>query len=511
MRFGRRRLPILVAVVIALIAVPALAAVPLTRVSTDPYTNAASQHRTEVEPDTFSFGSTIISAFQVGRVFGGGSANIGWARSADSGATWTNGFLPGTTTVASPPGSFSAISDPAVAFDARHNVWLISSLGIRSNGTNQVVTSRSTNGGLTWSNPVATSTTGNPDKNWIACDNTTSSPFYGNCYTEWDNTADGNRIKLQTSSNGGLSWGPARNSGDNATGLGGQPVVRPNGTVLVPMNNANQSQIRSFRSIDGGASWRATVLVSSISRHTVAGGLRTSPLPSAEIDAAGTAYVVWQDCRFRSGCTSNDIVHEQVDQRDHLGAGHPGADRRHLQHRGPLHPRHRGGPLHLGRQHPHRPDLLLLSNRGLHLDHLPAERRLHLLDQRRHQLEHSDQRDRPDGAVLVGQHLPGPHGRRLHLHLGASRRTGLADHRGRHRAHRGTVQRGHERAHRGTANQRWDSKGLDRRRGRRRTDPGRQASTRRHPPLATDARPRELSASRCRSRWPARRARPTGP
>jgi hypothetical protein len=209
--------------------------------------------------------------------------------------------------VATPAGPYSAISDPAVAYDRRHNVWLISSLGIRSNGTNQVVTSRSTNG-VAWSNPVATSTTGNPDKNWIACDNTTTSPFYGNCYTEWDNTADGNRIKMQTSSNGGLSWGPARNSGDNATGLGGQPLVRPNGTVLVPMDNANQSQIRSFRSVDGGASWRATVLVSNISRHTVAGGLRTSPLPSAEMDAAGTAYVVWQDCRFRSGCAANDIV-----------------------------------------------------------------------------------------------------------------------------------------------------------------------------------------------------------
>jgi hypothetical protein len=308
MRFGHRGLPILVALVVVLVAVPALAAVALTRVSTDPYTNAASQHRTEVEPDTFSFGSTIVSAFQVGRVFGGGAANIGWARSDNGGATWTNGFLPGTTTLASPAGPFSAISDPAVAFDARHGVWLISSLGIRSNGTNQVVTSRSTNGGLTWSNPVATSTTGNPDKNWIACDNTASSPFYGRCYTEWDNTADGNRIKMQTSSDGGLSWRPARNTGDNATGLGGQPVVRPNGTVLVPMDNANQSQIRSFRSVDGGASWRATVLVSSVSRHTVAGGLRTSPLPSAEMDAAGTAYVVWQDCRFRSGCAANDIV-----------------------------------------------------------------------------------------------------------------------------------------------------------------------------------------------------------
>jgi hypothetical protein len=84
-------------------------------------------------------------------------------------------------------------------------------------------------------------------------------------------------------------------------------VVRPNGTVLVPFQSSS-GQIRSFRSIDGGASWRATVLVSTIQSHTVAGGLRTSPLPSAEVDSAGTVYVVWQDCRFRTGCAANDIV-----------------------------------------------------------------------------------------------------------------------------------------------------------------------------------------------------------
>jgi hypothetical protein len=148
MRLARLALPLLTALVLAVTAPPGLAAVPLTQVSDDPYTNAASQHRTEVEPDTFSFGNTIVSAFQVGRIFGGGAANIGFAVSTNGGATWSNGFLPGTTTVATPAGPFSAISDPAVAFDARHNVWLISSLGIRSNGTNQVLTSRSTNGGL---------------------------------------------------------------------------------------------------------------------------------------------------------------------------------------------------------------------------------------------------------------------------------------------------------------------------------------------------------------------------
>src|SRR2546427_6113491 len=86
----------------------------LVRLSTDPYGNSSSQHRTEVEPDTFAFGRTIVSAFQVGRIFGGGAANIGFATSTDSGATWTGGFLPGITTVAGR--RLAAVHDPSVAF-----------------------------------------------------------------------------------------------------------------------------------------------------------------------------------------------------------------------------------------------------------------------------------------------------------------------------------------------------------------------------------------------------------
>src|SRR5947208_4605077 len=72
--------------------------IPLTRLSTDTFTNASSQHATEVEPDTFAFGSTIVSAFQVGRIFSGGGADIGFATSTDGGTTWTGGLLPGITT-----------------------------------------------------------------------------------------------------------------------------------------------------------------------------------------------------------------------------------------------------------------------------------------------------------------------------------------------------------------------------------------------------------------------------
>jgi hypothetical protein len=289
--------------VVLFTATTAYANVALTQVSNDPYTDAQAQHQTEVEPDTFQFGNTIVSAFQVGRVSGGGSSNIGWATSTNGGATWTNGFLPGITTNAG--GTYLQASDASVAFDAQDNVWLISTLAINGNQVD-VLTSRSTNGGTTWGNPIVTAT-GSLDKNWIVCDNTSTSPFFGNCYTQYDITS-GNQIRMRTSTNGGLTWGPALASSSGATGLGGQPVVRPNGTVLVPYRATNAAQIRSFRSIDGGASWRATVLVSTISHHTVAGSLRESPLPSAEIDSAGTAYVVWADCRFRTSCTRNDIV-----------------------------------------------------------------------------------------------------------------------------------------------------------------------------------------------------------
>src|SRR2546429_6201553 len=66
------------------------------QISSDLYANKTSQHQTEIEPDTLSYGSTIVTAFQVGRFGDGGSSNIGWATSTDGGNTWKSGFLPGT-------------------------------------------------------------------------------------------------------------------------------------------------------------------------------------------------------------------------------------------------------------------------------------------------------------------------------------------------------------------------------------------------------------------------------
>lgn len=298
-----------VALLVALQAPLGAFASTLVQLSVDPYTNTTSQHRTQVEPDTYAFGSTIVAAIQTGRFFDGGASNIAWATSQDGGATWQHGYLPGTTVYATPAGPFARISDPSVAYDPKHNVWLIAALPLNASVTGiGVSVNRSTDGGLTWTNPVMVASQNNTDKDWIACDTTASSPFYGNCYVEWDLPGRGNLVQMSTSTDGGQTWSTPQSSANNATVIGGQPLVQPNGTVVVPIDNAFEGSVIAFRSTNGGATWSSTTQVASISSRADPGGIRSGPLPTAEIDASGKIYVVWEDCRFESGCSANDLV-----------------------------------------------------------------------------------------------------------------------------------------------------------------------------------------------------------
>jgi hypothetical protein len=319
-RAGRLACAAAVAATAALLAIAgaASAAVPLTQVSADPFTNPTSQHATEVEPDTFAHHGTVVATFQVGRFFNGGATDIGAVRSGDGGTTWdAPAFLPGQTFSADAPfgdpaSPFERTSDPTVAYDAAHDVWMISSIPILPNTVVPTVfISRSTDDGRTWGRPISipppASNSVNLDKNWTVCDNHPASPFFGHCYTELDNFGDGDRELMSTSTDGGLTWSPPIENAGHDKGPGGQPVVQPNGTVIVPYEALN-GKIEAFRSTNGGASWTKAVTVAGIRFHGVAGNLRTSPLPSAEIAADGTVFVAWEDCRFRRRCSSNDIV-----------------------------------------------------------------------------------------------------------------------------------------------------------------------------------------------------------
>jgi hypothetical protein len=299
---------------VAIGAVPVLANLALTKISSDPFTNSTSQHATQVEPDTFSSGNTIVSAFQSGRFSDGGGSDIGFATSTNGGSTWTQGFLTGITPFVGSGGqggggSFARVSDPSVAFDARHNVWLIASLPLNAsvNGAG-VIVNRSTDGGVTWGGPVTVNGDLGTDKSWIACDDTAASPFYGHCYTEWDLNSAGNLIQMSTSTDGGLTWGPKKTTTSGQAGIGGQPVVQASGTVIVPIDSANETAVGAFRSTDGGGTWTNVTTIATIRNHTEGGNLRSGPLPTAEIDGTGRVFVAWSDSRFRRRGAANDIV-----------------------------------------------------------------------------------------------------------------------------------------------------------------------------------------------------------
>jgi hypothetical protein len=268
----------------------------LTQISSDPFTVPPGQHATEVEPHMFANGTTMVAAFQTGRIAPGGATDIGWATSTDGGTTWTHGFLPGLTT-GEGSGPYDAVSDPEVAYDAKHGLWMIASLPIASVQTPAVVVNRSADG-VTWQMPVS-----------VVCDSGASSPYYGNCYVEWDDPNNDDEIFMSTSSDGGNTWSAPLTTADFAGGIGGQPLVQPNGNVVVPIE-LDGGAMAAFGSSNGGASWTATVpITQQIQAHGDDGGIRSGPLPSAAVDGAGTIWVMWEDCRFRASCSTNDLVY----------------------------------------------------------------------------------------------------------------------------------------------------------------------------------------------------------
>ena len=275
---------------------------------------APAQHATIAEPDSFSWGSTVVATFQVGRFQDGGAVSIGWATSRDAGRTWRSGVLPALTVASRPAGRWQRASDPVVAYDAIHGTWLIASLALTGGEAAAIVVSSSRDG-LTWRAPsTVTEAPYRPnlvlDKEWIVCDNGVASPFRGSCYVTYSDFRT-LELSFQASRDGGLTWeapvGPPENAG-RASMLGAaapapQPVVQPDGDLIVPYHD--EVRIAAVRSADGGRSFSAPVAIAP-TRFRGTLGLRAPPLPSAEIDRDGTVYLVWADCG--ASCARNGLV-----------------------------------------------------------------------------------------------------------------------------------------------------------------------------------------------------------
>ncbi len=157
-------------------------------------------------------------------------------------------------------------------------MWLISTLTIEQGGT-RVMVARSSDG-LHWSAPVTAAAGPALDKDWIACDNGTTSPFRGRCYDLYTDD-EKNTTVSQSSDDGGVTW----STPVAATGVlvGTQPAVLPNGTLVTIAGNyvgqqALTGTIESFRSTDGGATFTRTKLADLFSHEQLSHACDLAPI-----------------------------------------------------------------------------------------------------------------------------------------------------------------------------------------------------------------------------------------
>jgi hypothetical protein len=278
--------------------------------SRDPYTDAGSQHETQVEPDSLTVGRTTVAAYQVARRYDGAAASIGYSVSYDDGRTWRSGFLPGLTRAGRPAGPHERASDPVVAFDAVHDVWLVSTLAVEGTATRLTV-NRSVNG-ATWSGATVATEASSArgialDKNWLACDNGAASPLRGRCYLAYTDNLRGGRLAIVTSVDGGLTWSAPVDLAGTAGSVGALPVVRPNGELVVVFLWEGR-RVGASVSTDGALTFAPPAEVSAIEART-ARGMRFFPLPAADVDPrTGVVWVTWHDCRFSPRCSENSVV-----------------------------------------------------------------------------------------------------------------------------------------------------------------------------------------------------------
>ena len=300
---------------------------------------------------TCFIGTTPCSAF--------GDGYSGTYFSNDGGATWCcasklNGsnigtLIPGVTLLTG--GQYDAAGDPAVAFDSRGNVFY-AGLGFdRTAAPNTVAVNKGTfnsKGNLTWGPPAFINQTKSPstlnDKEWIAVDSNSNSPFRDRVYVTWTrfiftpaSTKFPNGHYVQSpiavsfSDDGGMTFTDPKLIVDNVLyDQGSRPVVGPDGTVYVFWDGSTRlatlDSIWVVKSTDGGKSWSKPVAVSQLVDIIPIANtqFRNNSYPAAAVAPNGDVYVIWdslmsdstgQMCPARTnvGCHAASLYSKSTD------------------------------------------------------------------------------------------------------------------------------------------------------------------------------------------------------
>jgi hypothetical protein len=280
----------------------------------------------------------LVAAWQQDRWSDGGSNGLLAAVSQDRGATWTAVGLPFSLCAGGGGrgGDYQRATDPWVTFSADGSI--VHAVGFAFDATTArqaIVASRSSDGGLTWSDPVALASATSAD---FALDKPTITadpvdPL--RVYAVWD------RLTGLTSPNPAAATGPAwfarsddaglhwtaptvlYDPGSDAQTISSQVVVLPGGAlldVLVRITAMSSQQpafdVVALRSTDLGVTWDVpgAVVGALLARgasdpksgHPIRAG---EIVPSTAVDpVTGAVHVAWEDARF-SGGAYDGIAH----------------------------------------------------------------------------------------------------------------------------------------------------------------------------------------------------------
>jgi hypothetical protein len=202
--------------------------------------------------------------------------------SFDGGATWANSHL--TTN-----GAFCY--DTWLAFNANGDLFTSfecsdQRIAYKVAGTSTWVATKLTNAG------------GFPDRDMVAIDNTSSSPFFGSAYIGYDDNGSNNTPYVLYSRDGKTNWKRSAAIPHSNPTIGVNVSAGPDGSVYACWEDYNGKKLLCSKSSDGAATFGAAVLVTnyrmnttsffvSIPPQSVRGIL---PFPMTAVAPAGSAH-----------------------------------------------------------------------------------------------------------------------------------------------------------------------------------------------------------------------------
>ncbi len=312
------------------------------------FENSEVEPYVAVNPDN---PDNVIAAWQQDRYSDGGAQGLVTASSFNGGRTWTlNANTKSTVCTGGPAadaGGYERGSDPWLSFAPDGTAYLMSlsvvndpnSGGFVNASSNAMLVMRSTDGGVTWQDPITLRRDDNPnvlnDKNSLTAD-PNDSDF---AYAVWDrlvsplgetpnqNPFENSRafqgpIWFARTTDGGDTWEPARQISPTTAlqqTIGNVIAVLPDNATfdgelvdvftLIRQSNRHGTRgltIALIRSGDHGATWtKKEITISDFRRGIVVDPDDGQPVRTGDINAevavdptTGALYTVWQDSRF---------------------------------------------------------------------------------------------------------------------------------------------------------------------------------------------------------------------